>query len=79
MARCTICNKHVKAGLVVDDRCIEDLKARLAQYVELESDGRILPQGFSCVESSGNKNLLMFHPKGRGITHDVNQKYTCSG
>jgi len=45
------------------------------EYQRLQSEGRILPQGFSCVDSSDGKNLLIFHPKGRGITHDVSHEY----
>ena len=50
----------------------------LKSYRDIESAGRVLPPGFSCVESTAGKNLLVFYPKGRGITHAVVHDYSPS-
>jgi len=51
-------------------------KAR--ELAEAERDGRILPKGFSCLDGSNSKNLLIFRPKERGIQHDIYHNYSAS-
>ena len=41
---------------------------------EIVDDNRILPQGFSCVESSDGKSLYIFHPKGNKLMLEANHE-----
>jgi hypothetical protein len=74
MERLTGRNEHggIISNIENTHRDVERVKLlhALAKYEDAEEQGRILPIGFSCVDVSG-KNLLIYHPRERGVQHDI--------
>lgn len=80
---CATCTPHVAAHrkvdiLIEDVKTIDALRAELAKYKDAENEGRILPNGFSCVELSDGINVAVFYPQGKGVMSEIRQAFTVS-
>lgn len=81
--------QHIRSGLVKVSResaeklrngaeLIRKLNKEFAELAKAKAENRILPEGFSCVESCDDKTLYVFHPEGKRVTSGINHAITVS-
>lgn len=52
--------------------------SELAELVKARGEGRMLPEGFSCVMLSDEKTLAVFYPEGKCVASEPRQYFTVS-
>lgn len=65
-------------GCPIPEGVTDEEVAEALERPKAKAENRILPEGFSCVESCDDKTLYVFHPEGKRVTSGINHAITVS-